>query len=153
MREELSCRPVRPGDIRITPACAGRTSPCSPSLSHHRDHPRVCGKNAYLAIFALSYKGSPPRVREELRPQRVQGQLGRITPACAGRTAAANSDLPLTRDHPRVCGKNPSALLSRLSYQGSPPRVREEPCFLPHFDHASGDHPRVCGKNHTHCQD
>ena len=33
------------GNLRITPACAGKTIPDSLSEANKRDHPRVCGEN------------------------------------------------------------------------------------------------------------
>ena len=54
---------------------------------------------------------------------------------------------PLSRDHPRVCGKNvePQRLLGL--FLGSPPRVREKHSYFPQLADDIEDHPRVCGKN------
>ena len=74
--------------IRITPACAGKTT--GQRLQHvdYQDHPRVCGKN-YKKIPDLHHtQGSHPRVREK---------PSIFTPI-----------RPPDRDHPRVCGKNAS---------------------------------------------
>ena len=71
---------------RITPACAGNTSPCRMSICVHRDHPRVCGEYPVFDAFECHIKGSPPRVRgirySITQYRRVLG----ITPACAGNT-------------------------------------------------------------------
>ena len=50
-------------EIRITPACAGKsnlTILCSRSA---KDHPRVCGEKVQLTGIVVVHKGSPPRVR------------------------------------------------------------------------------------------
>ena len=45
MRGKLRQRQVRKRTNRITPAYAGKTSPCLGGLSYRSDHPRVCGEN------------------------------------------------------------------------------------------------------------
>ena len=126
VREELLfCRQT---DCKrgITPACAGRT-PASPAARREgRDHPRVCGKNAARQTCSTGVRGSPPRVREEPSRSTRITDYGGITPACAGRTAAASQSVYCWRDHPRVCGKNKPMTFRPLSELGSPPRVREE---------------------------
>ena len=56
-------KPQRVDAERITPACAGKTParPCPPSRP--ADHPRVCGENSFLHLYAPPCHGSPPRVR------------------------------------------------------------------------------------------
>ena len=73
-------------DLRITPACAGRT--LSNDVHRHCiwDHPRVCGKNRIRPKMCAMCLGSPPRVREELITLSTPYSSIRITPACAGRT-------------------------------------------------------------------
>ena len=93
--------------------------------------------------------------------------MARITPARAGKTSIRSRTLPITRDHPRSCGKDiipskPSKLES-----GSPPLVRERRVngaiivqivgitparagktrylLLPRT--TKKDHPRSCGKD------
>ena len=48
----------------------------------------------------------------------------RITPACAGKSAAGDAKLWVLEDHPRVCGEKFSMILSIALLLGSPPRVR-----------------------------
>ena len=52
----------------ITPACAGRTRPLPYLQFLNQDHPRVCGKNGDACVGGNARIGSPPRVREELKP-------------------------------------------------------------------------------------
>ena len=112
--------------IGITPACAGKTL-----LTHYRqgwgrDHPRVCGKNRITITRVSLSPGSPPRVREKLSRFLVPDSNDRITPACAGKTDGVGLVNTTLRDHPRVCGKNLSKILTAWSFMGSPPRVREK---------------------------
>ena len=99
----------------------------------------------------------------------VRDNFVRITPACAGKTEQLNLSEILTRDHPRVCGKNVVLVLRSKCCPGSPPRVREKlvyilitppPCRITPAcagktictcarHHRKRDHPRVCGKNRT----
>ena len=70
-----------------------------------------------------------------------------ITPADAGKTAAAVKKLALCQDHPRGCGENsrPAARL-RLS-RGSPPRMRGKRVVFDGDASYRQDHPRGCGEN------
>ena len=135
-------------NLRITPACAGKTLPEQANYLHQRDHPRMCGKNKCIMFSWDSYT--------------------RITPACAGKAYERLQSPQSDQDHPRVCGKNFLRALFRSSRPGSPPHVREKlissnsssrntritpacagktqtetslPCLI-------RDHPRVCGKNY-----
>ena len=91
---------------RITPACAGKTNQRTERRLEKRDHPRVCGKNPNNESDNVTLWGSPPRVREKHKlAVHDEAHLG-ITPACAGKTTFSVVLVCLTRDHPRVCGKN-----------------------------------------------
>ena len=72
-------------EIRITPACAGK-SYCQRACWHIlQDHPRVCGeKHRYYKYYGHMI-GSPPRVR--------------------GKAARTLNCLSPWQDHPRVCGE------------------------------------------------
>ena len=105
MREELTVVDLKYGRGGITPAC---------------------GKNLKKSGMSAPTIGSPPRVREERRTADVQYRCARITPACAGRTASNAITAYMSRDHPRVCGKNFKEECSEALQMGSPPRVREE---------------------------
>ena len=72
--------------IRITPACAGKTSKASLRTACTEDHPRVCGENTRPRHDARGQGGSPPRVRGKLRVDAVLFYRPGITPACAGKT-------------------------------------------------------------------
>ena len=73
-------------EIRITPACAGKTPAPKQLVRRARDHPRMCGKDP-VPIQRYSLRvGSPPHVRERRSVLLNLTDLGRITPACAGKT-------------------------------------------------------------------
>ena len=173
----------------ITPACAGKPKCGRQTAGLMWDYPRACGENGAERVALYGCKGSPPRMRENLEghgagrqiaesPPRVRGKrppnampinAPGITPACAGKTRAAEVTAVGGEDHPRVCGENVLLTSVTLSGAGSPPRVRGKQADLskisactritpacagktrscPPFSACSGDHPRVCGENES----
>ena len=127
----------------------------------------MCGKDAEDKPANKYEKGSPPHVRE--RPAYIYFTIrrNRITPACAGKTRRASGSTRSTRDHPRMCGKDPMRTITQWPITGSPPHVRERPIFKqfpagrPRITPACAgktqadclkplqvrDHPRMCGKD------
>ena len=85
MREEYPNYLIKGKILGITPAHAGRIATSSAKPSAIRDHPRACGKNAYLLSDELEGPGSPPRMREESQNVKYNGGDTGITPAHAGR--------------------------------------------------------------------
>ena len=132
--------------LRITPACAGKSSSGFTLLYGSRDHPRVCGEKYSSSVNVSPHLGSPPRVRGKVN---VNGY----------------KDF-LTKDHPRVCGEKLRARDKISAPWGSPPRVRGKDFDqtwtrpLPRITPACAgkrlrsdvdkttpeDHPRVCGE-------
>ena len=106
VREKLFAMLSAYGASRITPACAGKTSPNCSQSTQVEDHPRVCGKNRRTSCVSCRKRGSPPRVREKLRNIYIFRLVIGITPACAGKTILHSSRPDEQWDHPRVCGKN-----------------------------------------------
>ena len=90
----------------ITPAGAGKTFFWSFSRCRWRDHPRRCGENRPKSSRKVLYKGSPPQVRGKRQHPELALLFHGITPAGAGKTAAAVKKLALCQDHPRRCGEN-----------------------------------------------
>ena len=86
VREKLAAGTPSTGEIRITPACAGKTLYDYDRLAHAKDHPRVCGKNLQQERQVQARLGSPPRVREKPVVLTQQTSVYGITPACAGKT-------------------------------------------------------------------
>ena len=111
VREKLHFRLDNSSTLRITPACAGKTSRYLPIPTPSRDHPRVCGKNIDNFRTGWQEVGSPPRVREKLVIIVNRAANIGITPACAGKTPSTKALNFLLWDHPRVCGKNLVQLL------------------------------------------
>ena len=114
---------------RITPAYAGKTlmRGCKKRLT--TDHPRVCGENGGEQNGDPADDGSPPRMRGKQLNPALPAACVRITPAYAGKTVKLCTFFFAPTDHPRVCGENFTACPSRVSCQGSPPRMRGKRLF------------------------
>ena len=126
VRGEGDISQAMPAYLRITPACAGRSSRARRPHEGFRDHPRVCGEKRSLNLEEKLKIGSPPRVRGEEVETENGGIVRRITPACAGRRNSRLLDRVNFRDHPRVCGEKAAVQLGSNQQEGSPPRVRGE---------------------------
>ena len=151
----------------ITPAHAGKTLRATSELRGVRDHPRACGENFRPFLLLICYEGSPPRMRGKQLHCPDFSKLCGITPAHAGKTLRATSELRGVRDHPRACGENSRNLRYGLKSPGSPPRMRgkrnatcpgrRQSGITPaHAGKTGGreyqpdyqwDHPRACGEN------
>ena len=94
------------GNLRITPAHAGKTTAGLSRSLPISDHPRACGENGDDSITAWRLNGSPPRMRGKLNSEREKSRLKRITPAHAGKTVRPQSQCRARSDHPRACGEN-----------------------------------------------
>ena len=160
------------GLLGITPACAGKTHRQPSEDMNDQDHPRMCGKDGETDKNGVVSWGSPPHVRERQITVDNALTLARITPACAGKTAPHQMQCPLSRDHPRMCGKDTINDFLPGNNWGSPPHVRERlwrpllcplsygitpacagktPLYCSSVD-SSRDHPRMCGKYFLTCQ-
>ena len=153
VRGEVQLLHDRVKQLRITPACAGRSNIISIDMSMNWDHPRVRGEKQTHIFSRIRSQGSPPRARGEVaRPVAPLKNRG-ITPACAGRRGRAMRCFYTSRDHPRVCGEKLTGKNGAQTEKGSPPRVRGEagePAF-PAFHLRIT--PRVCGEKAGLCQD
>ena len=69
--------------------------------------------------------GSPPLARERPLYSFALACAGRITPACAGKTAVFRPPHPACQDHPRLRGKDSHGRLGLSISRGSPPLARE----------------------------
>ena len=110
--------------IRITPACAGKSSVRQRVLLSLWDHPRMCGEKTGFGKSAFTKSGSPPHVRG--KGERKTGKTRRvgITPACAGKRMHQWCRKIANWDHPRMCGEKPLGLAPAGWPSGSPPHVR-----------------------------
>ena len=69
----------------ITPAYAGKSCKASMQLSHHRDHPRLCGEKPQSWLHSYQSEGSPPPMRGKDSYAQSVEEAKRITPAYAGK--------------------------------------------------------------------
>ena len=113
--------------VRITPACAGKTGRCRCAAGRSADHPRACGENCPAAKLRTCWSGSPPRMRGKPASSQFRQSFGRITPAHAGKTGLRRCERRRAWDHPRACGENPPFLPASCPPTGSPPRMRGKP--------------------------
>ena len=126
----------------------------------------MCGErdNAFARILGLV--GSSPRVRGTGGDRRIEQDLERFIPACAGNGVPTAALRPTTPVHPRVCGERRVSIVSKLAPAGSSPRVRGTALLAPPVRRAqrfipacAGNgapvsvaftihsvHPRVCGE-------
>ena len=169
MRGKANHPPCFLDAVRITPACAGKRKIRNLCCSLPEDHPRVCGEKPCWLPPPTKYQGSPPRVRGKVTSEPVAVHLSRITPACAGKSAASRGIPSVYWDHPRVCGEKGGVTKAFITLRGSPPRVRGKVrlslsskllpgitpacagkrCLLHIGGRCCKDHPRVCGEK-TH---
>ena len=73
--------------------------------------------------------------------------LGRITPACAGKSIRPSSMASVPWDHPCVCGEKSSLFRTACSPMGSPPRVRGKVSAGKILLHDGGITPAYAGKS------
>ena len=104
---------ARTENVRITPACAGKSLGAAACFNLERDHPRVCGEKAILQMCGGCRLGSPPRVRGKVGSCHGVPPVMRITPACAGKSLTSRSSRSQSKDHPRVCGEKTKESLKK----------------------------------------
>ena len=109
---------------RITPACAGNTTPVGVAWSLVKDHPRMRGEHPGSSSAPQDMHGSPPHARGTRRRSISRDRSRRITPACAGNTRTRPARSRSGRDHPRMRGEHPDTLMVMLRAIGSPPHAR-----------------------------
>ena len=167
VRGKLRVRIIDHGELRLIPACAGKTSTLYLRCILRRAHPRVCGENWATSLATCGMSGSSPRVRGKPQPYCREAQECRLIPACAGKTGKLVRPISHDRAHPRVCGENRVGKRGYGARRGSSPRVRGKPYSLTSGAFLNGlipacagktksqncsrraawAHPRVCGEN------
>ena len=150
----------------ITPARAGKSQWLNGNATAGKDHPRACGEKCPISCKVLSEAGSPPRVRGKDDARLALASIVGITPARAGKSAIQCCILLVFQDHPRACGEKKKAMVDKVAFGGSPPRVRgkemQKPamrCICRITPARAGksptqqrkellrwDHPRACGE-------
>ena len=149
MRGKGPRRSQHSGDLRITPAHAGKRRCSRQQSAWPWDHPRACGEKLFWVFFVVQRQG--------------------ITPAHAGKRFIALTLSCSLKDHPRACGEKSRFHPARNRNQGSPPRMRGKDlqfsAKLPReritpahagkrsslypFSIAQEDHPRACGEKES----
>ena len=92
--------------IRLIPAHAGKTQPCSTPSTTEAAHPRSRGENAPAAPSRLSVGGSSPLTRGKQDEKGVHTMDTRLIPAHAGKTSSPTPARPQPQAHPRSRGEN-----------------------------------------------
>ena len=110
--------------VRLIPACAGKTSVTLALHFPKTAHPRVCGENHAIHMSTRGARGSSPRVRGKQVGPRHAVSVNGLIPACAGKTPALPGPPRRSRAHPRVCGENSILETAAKQLSGSSPRVR-----------------------------
>ena len=124
MRGKLGQRTGDNALERIIPAHAGQTPTEAITAISDADHPRACGANGFCVEIDGMITGSSPRMRGK-QADTVRGiPRMRIIPAHAGQTRVVRPTATGIADHPRACGANQEASLSRNVANGSSPRMR-----------------------------
>ena len=131
---------------RITPACAGKTSPMKSSRKLERDHPRMRGEDGSDRFPCGRVEGSPPHARGRLPARPVAGRRPRITPACAGKTSSTAGKPNCQTDHPRMRGEDRSVPCWTCTRCGSPPHARGRHLGLGNAAANAGITPACAGK-------
>ena len=134
---------------RITPACAGKSSPGLSDMHANGDHPRMCGEKDVLLDGHLFHPGSPPHVRGKDDRQLILCVCLGITPACAGKSAISAERARRNKDHPRMCGEKHWAFHRTSLHLGSPPHVRGKGQDFVAVDSRLGITPACAGKSHS----
>ena len=166
MRGKVQLGEIDLQDIWITPAYAGKSGPCPDRVPPAGDHPRVCGEKSQSTSASPRALGSPPRMRGKgVKQSNSRIRMG-ITPAYAGKRGWKNCIEKPLGDHPRVCGEKLFPAGFKVTFQGSPPRMRGKvlallivppsrritPAYagksltIQKMTTRSRDHPRVCGE-------
>ena len=139
--------PGRTSSPGLIPACAGKTPQQGRRAAPGGAHPRVCGENAREVRDFAAQWGSSPRVRGKLSQGDIATALGRLIPACAGKT----SDLRYSATHwggssPRVRGKRRHPP-GRAHGRRLIPACAGKTSRSSEVGAAVEAHPRVCGEN------
>ncbi len=118
---------VRMQAIRNTPTCVGTTFASPPAATGDWEHPHVCGDNIRFFHPTTTPRGTPPRVwgQHGCRAHFSHPQWN--TPTCVGTTQSDILPGGDCKEHPHVCGDNPSPAFSISGAFGTPPRVWGQP--------------------------
>ena len=111
-------------NLRLTPACAGKTGRVWAPRRRNQAHPRMRGEDVWAAYSASPGEGSPPHARGRLIVVIPGTVRVRLTPACAGKTEASAASTAASRAHPRMRGEDDDKAPAAGMMNGSPPHAR-----------------------------
>ncbi len=120
------------GQLRITPAWAGKSWERTLPPSEPKDHPRMGGEKCGHQACPRVYVGSPPHGRGKDGESTGIGGADGITPAWAGKSCTALRRSARCGDHPRAGGEKISRIYFWVVVSGSPPRGRGKARHLSH---------------------
>ena len=93
------------GEIRITPAHAGKSVELADPIAGKEDHPRTRGEKCKRFTDKFRDLGSPPHTRGKVASISGDNTAARITPAHAGKSEVERLYNIQRRDHPRTRGE------------------------------------------------
>ena len=128
------------------PACAGSTGPPSLIRCPSRDHPRVRGEHALVAMVTAQSVGPSPRARGAHAPRHPRLTQPGTIPACAGSTQSKIRSQPSTADHPRLRGGALAHGVAMVAPIGTIPACAGSTAKSPRTSPIPRDHPRVRGE-------
>ena len=124
MRGKVGGDTFEAGNVRITPAYAGKRIRQYSVRGAAQDHPRLCGEKGIYNISWKDRKGSPPPMRGKAQNGSKRRCVHRITPAYAGKSITEIFQKDVNKDHPRLCGEKLMTETFSHSPLGSPPPMR-----------------------------
>ena len=105
-RGKPTANPEHSAQVRLIPACAGKTVRNASRERQLKAHPRMRGENNLTRFIMNHYWGSSPHARGKPLDDPVRAILERLIPACAGKTVEFSSFVEAAEAHPRMRGEN-----------------------------------------------
>ena len=113
-------------------------------------HPHVCGEHLRLIRKRRFWTGSSPRMRGTQERQRQPTYPIGLIPTYAGNTGLVGTSEQPRGAHPHVCGEHGVRWQHRPPRQGSSPRMRGTPRFLPRCARSRGLIPTYAGNTQNY---
>ena len=120
-----------PGEHRLIPAHAGKTSAVTGRYVTATAHPRSRGENTITRETPVVFCGSSPLTRGKPIRKATRSALRRLIPAHAGKTPSTLTPPTWTTAHPRSRGENLGSRGARPWGGGSSPLTRGKPTNQP----------------------
>ncbi len=114
----------RSGRSGLIPACAGKTVLFALGGGGGRAHPRMRGENTCGQPSSVSTHGSSPHARGKRHRHGFLFRIGRLIPACAGKTLLHRRRNRARGAHPRMRGENFTHPRISCDARGSSPHAR-----------------------------